>query len=77
MGYLIFGLIALVVLVALYFVIRLAVSDGMQDAWKRREQNASKPGEWGPGSVASGRPGSMARGPRSSPGLAGFCAGMP
>jgi len=45
-GYLIFGLIALVVLVALYFVIRLAVSDGMQDAWKRREQNASKPGEW-------------------------------
>jgi Family of unknown function (DUF6019) len=43
MGFWIFCLIALVVL---YFVIRLAVADGMRDAWKRREQNASKPGEW-------------------------------
>jgi len=43
MGFLIFCLIGLVVL---YFVIRLAVADGMQDAWKRRQWNASKPGEW-------------------------------
>ena len=44
MGALIFGLIGLAVL---YFVIRLAVADGIQDAWKRREWEAWKQGEQG------------------------------
>ncbi len=42
MGSLIFGLIGLAVL---YVVIRLAVSDGMRDAWRRRERDALERGE--------------------------------